>query len=625
MIGTLNGIAELWWGWMGPMLWQVSLLIIVIGAIDRLIRSWAWPEVRHALWLLVLVKLLIPPGWSFSGAIFPQVVEPLHQGVVERWPAVETAGRFLSAPNGRSSAALAGSTTAGAPFGEQTLKINTPTHLATKSSPRPVWQVYAFSIWVLGMAAVISLLVIRMKRLRKWHREQEEKRTIPPWFLDLMVATSKRLKLERLPAIVFSDEVASPAVYGVFHPVLLLPARSAELSREEAEHVLMHELAHLKRGDLWWHGLLLMLQIVYWFNPLLIWARRQIKHVRELCCDLTVASHLREKTVEYRKTLLDTARRLLTESNEPALALLGVFEEPFRLVARLRWLEKETWRRRTPALFAAAFVLVIGIPLLLPMASADDSGSLDDKFQMASKEPWGLRDANSSPVRQTNQAVYIRNEFVAEDLVLGFTTRTELIAVSETWVGDDIIATTERGKTAIIDRRNNQMTYIDHKHRFWMETSLPIDVTRDLSENSLERRHERRSSGEVTETRRTRRILKRKCREYHVHSWYAGNGRIHTEENIKVWASTEMPFDLSLYDEMLYNLRLIYNRDPLYISELEKIKGFQMGIELRAGNFFMGRRYADETVKVESLTPPPGTFTPPVGYERREKIEELEF
>ena len=49
MIGAFNGIAELWWGWMGPMLWQVSLLIIVIGAIDRLIRSWAWPEVRHAL------------------------------------------------------------------------------------------------------------------------------------------------------------------------------------------------------------------------------------------------------------------------------------------------------------------------------------------------------------------------------------------------------------------------------------------------------------------------------------------------------------------------------------------------------------------------------------------------
>lgn len=625
MIGVLNGIAELWWGWMGPMLWQASLLILVVGAIDRLIRSWAWPEVRHALWLLILIKLLIPPGWSFSGSIFPRVVEPLNQAVIERWPAVGNAERVLADPTSRSPAPLTGSAATGARFVEPALKIDTPTHLGTNRSQLPVWQVYAFGIWVLGMAAIISLLVIRMKRLRRWHREQEEKRTIPPWFLDLMVATSKRLRLERLPAIVFSDEVASPAVYGFFHPVLLLPARSAELSREEAEHVLMHELAHLKRGDLWWHGLLLVLQIVYWFNPLLIWARRQIKHVRELCCDLTVASHLKEKTVEYRKTLLDTARRLLTENNEPALALLGVFEEPFRLVARLQWLEKETWRRRTPALFAAAFVLAIGIPLLLPMASADVIGSLDGSFEIASNEPGPRPQASSSPARRNTQAFYIRNEFVAEDLFLGFTTRTELFAVSETWVGDDIIATTERGKTVIINRREDRLTYIDHKHRFWMETSLPIDISRDLCEHSLKTRHERRSSGEVTETRRTRRILKHKCREYHVHSWYVGNGRIHTEENIKVWASTEMPFDLSLYDEMLHNLRLIYNRDPLYISELEKITGFQMGIEMRAGNFFMGKRYADETVKIEALTPPPGTFSPPVGYERREKIEELEF
>jgi len=488
-----------------------------------------------------------------------------------------------------------------------------------------VWQVYAFGIWVCGMISIIVLLVIRTKRLQRWHREQEEKRTIPPWFLDLLVATSNRLKLERLPAIVFSDEVASPAVYGVFRPVLLLPARSAELSNEEAEHVLMHELAHLKRGDLWWHGLLLVLQIVYWFNPLLIWARRQIKHVRELCCDLTVASHMREKTMEYRKTLIDTARRLLTESNEPALALLGVFEEPFRLVARLRWLEKETWRRRKPALFAAACVLVIGIPLLLPMASASDIGRFDDSLEIGSKESGFPRDTERAPGRRSPQAVYIRNEFVAQDLFLGFATNTELIAVSETWVGDGIISASERGKTLIIDKRQNRLTYIDHTHRFWMETSLPIDISRDLCVHSQERRHERRSSGEVTETRRTRRILTRKCREYHVHSWHVRDGRINTEENIKVWASTDMPFDLSLYEEMLYNLRLLYNRDPIYISELEKIKGFQMGIEMRAGNFFMGKRYADETVKIEKLTPPSGTFKPPVGYERREKIEELEF
>jgi hypothetical protein len=43
------------------MFWQVGLLILLIGGIDRLIRKWAWPQLRYALWSLILVKLLLPP------------------------------------------------------------------------------------------------------------------------------------------------------------------------------------------------------------------------------------------------------------------------------------------------------------------------------------------------------------------------------------------------------------------------------------------------------------------------------------------------------------------------------------------------------------------------------------
>jgi beta-lactamase regulating signal transducer with metallopeptidase domain len=619
MIDIINGIAELWWGWMGPMLWQVSLLIVVIGVIDRLIHRWAWPEIRHALWLLVLVKLVIPPSWSVSGAIFPRLLEPARQQIVQRMAerdiaAAETSvAEEISPTAGRETMPLPG------------LGGTAPAPGAATAASRPSWKVSALAVWMIGMIGVTALLLNRTARLRRWHQEQVEKRTVPPWFLDLMVATAERLKLSRLPAIVFSDEIAAPAVYGVFNPVLLLPASSATLDREDAEHVLLHELAHLKRGDLWLHGLCLVLQVVYWFNPLLIWARRQLKHVRELCCDITVATHLREKTMEYRKTLLETARRLLSENTEPALALLGVFEEPFRLVARLRWLEKETWRRRTPALLTAALVMIIGVPVLLPMAAADSMGTFDDSYSAARTESHRQTERAGSGSGRRGLAVYVRNEFKFEDLVLGVPIHSELWAVSETWIGDDIIAGTERGRTVIVDRAQQRLLYVDHKHRTWVESPLPLDIPTLFCEHSLKTHQKRRSSGEVTETRRTRRILGRKCRQYDVHSWHVGDGRIHTEEWIKVWASTDVPFDLSLYDDMLYNMRLIYNRDAIYRSELEKIEGLQMGLELRSGNFLRGRRYFDETVRMEARTPPRGTFSAPAGYTKKERIEDFEF
>ena len=57
MIHDLNLLSGVWFDWMFSMFWQVSLLIIIITGIDYLIRNWAYPQVRYALWTLVLLKL----------------------------------------------------------------------------------------------------------------------------------------------------------------------------------------------------------------------------------------------------------------------------------------------------------------------------------------------------------------------------------------------------------------------------------------------------------------------------------------------------------------------------------------------------------------------------------------
>ncbi|MCP4657751.1 MAG: M56 family metallopeptidase [bacterium] len=367
MIAFLNQIAEAWWGWIGPMLWQVSLLILLIGAIDLVIGRWAWPQVRYALWLLILVKLLIPPSWSLPTSLVSRSRPWAREQIVRLWelePGLSEEGRPAERPAIPSAAGGA------SPAAPSSLPQRQGAPARAAGPPSLVWQAYVMGTWILGMGLFIVLLALRIAKLRRWHRQQVERQTIPPWFHELMVGTARRLRLERLPAIVFSDEAVTPAVYGVFRPVLLLPAHYTDsLSREEAEHVLLHELAHLKRGDLWLNGLCLLLQIVYWLNPLLIWVHRQMKHVRELCCDLTVANLLREKTERYRRTLLDTARELLSESPEPGMGLLGVFEEPFRLVARLRWLEKESWRGRRWMRATSWLVTLVVVSLFLPMGT----------------------------------------------------------------------------------------------------------------------------------------------------------------------------------------------------------------------------------------------------------------
>jgi beta-lactamase regulating signal transducer with metallopeptidase domain/Tol biopolymer transport system component len=381
MIAAVNQIAQSWWSWMGPMLWQVSLLVLIVTALDFILRRWAWPQVRYTLWLLILVKLIIPPTWTLPSSLISKW-QPMVQARIE-----ERLGINLRGPAAvgavQMSPSIPASMTASGRVGEP-VEQPAPTQPADSSSVTASralgWKSYALIVWILGMGLFVGLLALRITRLRHWHKKQVEKKIIPVWYYELLVETTKRLKLGRLPAIVFSKDAKAPAVYGLLRPVLLLPASYLDsLSREDAEHVLLHELAHLKRGDLWLHGLCLLLQIVYWFNPLLIWTRRQMKHVREICCDLTIANVLKEKTMRYRTTLLNTARELLTETAEPGMGLLGVFEDPFRLVARLRWLEKKTWRTRKLMTAAVAVVAILMTAAVLPMGSAGQVGAAGDK------------------------------------------------------------------------------------------------------------------------------------------------------------------------------------------------------------------------------------------------------
>ncbi|MEW5902320.1 MAG: M56 family metallopeptidase, partial [Acidobacteriota bacterium] len=276
MIAAINQIAQSWWGWMGSMLWQVSLLILIVTALDFVLRRWAWPQVRYTLWLFVLIKLVIPPTWTLPSSLVSRW-QPLVQARTE-----ERLGVYLRAPAAgeslQMSLSIPGSKTPSVAAGEPAGQLG-QTQPAESSSLPPSrtlgWKAIVMLAWILGIGLFVTLLAHRISRLRRWHKKQVEKKIIPVWYYELLVETTKRLKLGRLPGIVFSKNAKAPAVYGMFRPVLLLPASYLDsLSREDAEHVLLHELAHLQRGDLWLHGLCLLLQIVYWFNPLLIWTRR---------------------------------------------------------------------------------------------------------------------------------------------------------------------------------------------------------------------------------------------------------------------------------------------------------------------------------------------------------------
>jgi hypothetical protein len=134
----------------------------------------------------------------------------------------------------------------------------------------------------------------------------------------------------------------------------------------------MHELAHIKRGDLWINTVQTALQIIYLYNPFLWLANAIIRRVREQAVDEIVLVAMGPKAQQYPETLLNVARLAFAR---PALSLrlIGVIESKNQLKERIRkMLERPLPKSAKLGIVGMLVVLALGA-FLLPMAKANKS------------------------------------------------------------------------------------------------------------------------------------------------------------------------------------------------------------------------------------------------------------
>src|SRR5690606_31234038 len=170
------------------------------------------------------------------------------------------------------------------------------------------------------------------------------------------------------PAPILSNSLTSPAVFGIFRPIIVLPRTFTALNATDRRNVLVHELLHIRRKDLLGQRIVLGLQIIYWFNPLLILVRKKIQHLQELCCDAAAARKLEKETEGYRETLVRVSRKWITDQsfNVGQMALL---EDRSRILQRLIWLERSWWKYRRTGLLLSSVSAVLFLAAILPMAA----------------------------------------------------------------------------------------------------------------------------------------------------------------------------------------------------------------------------------------------------------------
>ena len=170
------------------------------------------------------------------------------------------------------------------------------------------WAMDLLVVW----AAIAGVLLLRlaaslwhMRRLRRQCCEVEL--SAYPELADVVFEPSRQRRVRLL----VSEEIRVPTALGFFRPAVVLPAWAlSELSREELQVVLLHELAHLRRWDDWTNLAQKVLKAIFFFHPAVWWIESRLALEREMACDDLVVEQTRNPQ-GYAASLVSLAEKAL--------------------------------------------------------------------------------------------------------------------------------------------------------------------------------------------------------------------------------------------------------------------------------------------------------------------------
>lgn len=308
-----------------------SVVILLVTLVQRLVGRQIGARWRHALWLVVLLRLALPAGPASRWSVFNLL--PLR----ESGPGPAAAARALAPAQGSISA----------------LRTAQLSGLLREDAWASSWR-WLLAIWLCGAAALALRALIAAIRIQVALRDA----AAADISSDVVEAVKARLGIRRRFLVIESDLVGAPALHGLMRPVLLLPKGfSAAFDREELRHVVLHELWHLRRFDVAVNWVLAVVQILHWFNPLVWFAASRIREERELACDELALSCLEEdERLGYGRTILKLLEQFRAAT--PIPALVGIVNHKRKMKRRLLMITNYQNRMRFSMVFSAALAVV---------------------------------------------------------------------------------------------------------------------------------------------------------------------------------------------------------------------------------------------------------------------------
>jgi len=400
-------------------LWLIGLLAIAGRVIAFLLRKRS-VEVQYALYVVLLFGCLVTLPLTFVMVDVTSVVParglpgsslqalPDENGDALRWP---TAGGEVGNVINPETA-YAASPSANALRTTQSAAQDAAHWTDNWPQAWYRWSPLLMGLYVAGLLAMLARLVTGVWKANRLRLRAETIHDGP--LVDLLHTAAARWSMRVVPKLARAGEIVVPVVVGLVRPTILLPmSATTSLSLDELEMILAHELAHVRRYDLWINLMQRLAETVLFFNPAVWHISSRVGMLREYCCDEMVCRTMNTTPAEPRPRYASALLRvveLAQKSDEPTTGdqthvelatLAAVGKSPSELRRRVARLFGEPLREPLSlsrggvvTLVALLLALLVGPATWLSPAQSEDQ-AVETKPAAESNNPalpsggWG--------------------------------------------------------------------------------------------------------------------------------------------------------------------------------------------------------------------------------------------
>ncbi|MEN6335603.1 MAG: M56 family metallopeptidase [Phycisphaerales bacterium] len=369
-IETLNAAAQQWCQFMWSRAIDSAWVLLLVGILWGVLRRRASAQFGYCLFLLVLIKLATPVQTPFP----EKAVRALR-------PAWTPAAVTSDGPSKMSSKLDIESKEATPAFAAE--------HRDIRVEQARRFPVSTAAMLMVAWSGVVAVLLCRFAytewtTLRAVRRSDDVDLSMAGVSLDQLRRT---LRIGRPVRVATNPGVASPVVYGLWSPTLLIPADFADRhGTDQMRWILLHELAHIQRWDMPVKLFQKLVQFVFFFHPGVWIVNILIDRQREFACDDTAVLGSNLSRAVCGESFLHIVKRV-NRTRTPMPAVLGILSPNSVVRKRLmRMLDLNRTPQSRLSFVSCLWLVAIGL-LVIPFSAFAASSAEEPPTPVVAAEP----------------------------------------------------------------------------------------------------------------------------------------------------------------------------------------------------------------------------------------------